>query len=214
MGTIVPLRPAFRRRPSFRQQAASVLFSFRRLRSTAGFFALAGLLIAAYLSWPWPGSQDFRPANSARVGTQEIRTASSARASVIDGDTLHMGVERIRLLGIDAPELSQTCGDEAARKWTCGREARERLIALVGRGEVNCAISSRDQYRRMLATCSAGPVADIGKALVREGYAVVYGRGPASYPSAEAEARAARRGIWRGDFERPQDWRRRNPREN
>jgi endonuclease YncB( thermonuclease family) len=45
---------------------------------------------------------------------------------------------------------------------------------------------------------------------VREGHAVDYYQG--GYQAAEREARTARRGLWRGDFERPQDWRRRHPR--
>jgi len=201
MTSIIPFRPpASRRTASLHRQTASKLFLFRRLRSTAGLFAFAGLIIAAaFLSPSWHGMPDFRP-------------ASSARASVIDGDTLRVGGERIRLLGIDAPELSQTCRDEAGREWLCGREARDRLNALVGQGEVNCATNSLDRYGRALATCSAGPVADIGASLVREGYAIDYGRGPINYRSAEAEARAARRGIWRGEFERPQDWRERHRR--
>jgi len=214
MTSIIPFRPpASRRTASLHRQTASKLFLFRRLRSTAGLFAFAGLIIAAaFLSPSWHGMPDIRSANSAGVGTQEIRTPISARASVIDGDTLRVGGERIRLLGIDAPELSQTCRDEAGREWLCGREARDRLNALVGQGEVNCATNSLDRYGRALATCSAGPVADVGASLVREGYAVDYGRGPINYRSAEAEARAARRGIWRGEFERPQDWRERHRR--
>jgi endonuclease YncB( thermonuclease family) len=46
--------------------------------------------------------------------------------------------------------------------------------------------------------------------MVREGFAVDYMRG--GYKAAEAEARAAKRGIWAGEFDRPQDYRRQHPR--
>jgi endonuclease YncB( thermonuclease family) len=42
--------------------------------------------------------------------------------------------------------------------------------------------------------------------MVAEGLAVAFG----AYKSEEAQARSARRGLWASEFERPQDWRRRN----
>jgi len=77
---------------------------------------------------------------------------------------------------------------------------------------VACSARGRDRYGRTLAICSAGDIADLGEALVRDGYAVDYRRYTSDYLAAEDEARAARRGIWQGDFERPEDWRRRHPR--
>ena len=131
---------------------------------------------------------------------------------MIDGDSLRAGNEQIRLASIDAPELAQTCRDGEAREWACGRAAKERLAALAAGNDVSCRPQGRDRYGRTLAICSAGAVADLGEALVREGYAVDYGRAGSGYSAAKQEARAARRGLWRGAFERPQDWRRRNPR--
>lgn len=139
-------------------------------------------------------------------------TLRGMRVAVLDGDSLHAAGADIRLIGIDAPELFQTCRDEYGRLWNCGRAAKARLEALVSRGEVVCTARGNDRYGRTLAVCSAGDIADIGETLVREGYAVDYGGLRGGYPGAEGEARAARRGLWRGEFERPQDWRRRHPR--
>jgi endonuclease YncB( thermonuclease family) len=50
---------------------------------------------------------------------------------VIDGDSLRNGNEQIRLVGIDAPELRQTCRDLQGREWSCGRAAKARLAELV-----------------------------------------------------------------------------------
>jgi endonuclease YncB( thermonuclease family) len=57
-------------------------------------------------------------------------------------------------------------------------------------------------------------VPDLGGALVREGLAVNFGgRQEGPYVDAEMEAQAAKRGIWRGNFERPSDWREQHPRD-
>lgn len=123
-------------------------------------------------------------------------------ARVADGDSLVLDGERIRLQGIDAPELTQTCTRVGA-DYPCGREAREALARLVAGRSVSCESRQRDRYERVLATCVAGGV-EVNRAMVEAGWAVAYG----DYSEAEAAAREARRGLWAGAFERPQDWRR------
>ncbi|MDQ0471019.1 thermonuclease family protein [Labrys wisconsinensis] len=123
------------------------------------------------------------------------------RAYVIDGDTLALGSERLRLVGIDAPELGQSC-EAGGIAVPCGRRAREALRALVTAG-VRCEGHGRDVYHRVLATCTAG-AGDLGARMVADGQAVADGCCWAE----EAAARRARRGIWAGAFERPAAWRR------
>ena len=123
-----------------------------------------------------------------------------------------MGSERIRLIGIDAPELHQTCRDTQGREWQCGRVASARLAELFSQDGAACTPHGQDRYGRTLAVCSTGNVPDVGEVLVREGYAVNYTFGSGGYRAAEREAQSARRGLWQGEFERPQDWRRRHPR--
>jgi len=61
--------------------------------------------------------------------------------------------------------------------------------------------------------CSAEGVPDLGQAMVRDGYAIDLGGAAGNpYAAAEAEARGAKRGIWRGTFERPSEWRQAHPR--
>jgi endonuclease YncB( thermonuclease family) len=172
-----------------------------------GLFVLAALLGGAALV--------VRPSSDAgamRPTTDPSSSSPPRRLAVIatDGDSLRAGDERIRLIGVDAPELSQTCRDAQGAQWECGRAARTRMAALVARGTVACNARGRDRYGRTLAVCSSGDIADLGERLVREGYAVGYSAG--DYAAAEREAKSAGRGIWAGSFERPQDWRRRNPR--
>lgn len=125
-------------------------------------------------------------------------------AVAIDGDTLVMDGRRIRLRGLDAPELAQTC-ERAGVTYRCGEEARAAARALVVGQPVSCLARGRDRYDRLLATCAVRGL-DIGADLVRRGLAVSFG----GYESEEREARDARRGLWAGTFDRPQAWRRRH----
>lgn len=203
MGSIHPFR-RLRRGPPSKLPTPGFLRVRRprkaRLRPFFGFLALALMMGAGAYTI------------GLRQAPEVLRSLAGTGVTVVDGDSLRDGHENIRLLGIDAPELRQTCRDERGQPWPCGRVAHTQLQSLLARGEVRCTSSSHDRYGRTLATCSAGDVADVGEMQVRAGYAVDNSRALGTYRSAEAEARAARRGIWRGTFERPQDWRRSHPR--
>jgi endonuclease YncB( thermonuclease family) len=127
-------------------------------------------------------------------------------ARIVDGDSLVVGTVEIRLYGIDAVERYQTCMREE-RTWNCGMAATQALRDATRGREVTCRPRERDRFGRTIAVCHAGGV-DLGAAMVRGGYAVAYG----AYEGDEREARDARRGIWSSRFERPADWRARNPR--
>lgn len=137
-----------------------------------------------------------------RVG--EAETTGVAR--VIDGDSLRIDATEIRLRGIDAPELDQTC-TQARRDAPCGREARAALRRLVEGRVITCLSNERDRFGRLLARCRVLGT-DVNAAMVRQGHAVASG----AYAGEEAEAREAYAGVWSGTFERPSDWRRRHPR--
>ena len=128
-----------------------------------------------------------------------------ARAS--DGDSFRLGDDRIRLLGLDAPELAQDCTADSGQAWPCGRAARARMAELLAAGPADCRPEEIDQYGRLLATCSIDG-RDLGATLVAEGLAVSSGR----YWTEEEAARNARLGIWSGDFAAPRAWRDDHPR--
>ena len=136
--------------------------------------------------------------------TLRAPTERTGVVHVLDGDTLDLGGERIRLAGMDAPEMSQTCGPPEATT-PCGRLARDALIRLIAGRSVTCRVTGQDRWRRSLASCTAEGD-DLGAALVARGLAVAYGR----YDAEERAAKAARVGLWAGPFERPADWRRRH----
>jgi endonuclease YncB( thermonuclease family) len=179
--------------------------AFARTQSpfrSVGFLALGTLAVGILVY-----HHDYLPAD---LGSHRTPPTSLSNVITIDGDSLRSGGKDYRLLGIDAPELNQICRDERGRNWACGHEAHAHLRAFVGRGAVNCVFNSRDRYNRELGRCSAQDVADLGEAMVRAGYAVDFMNG--GYRSAEAEARREKRGIWRGEFERPADYRKRQSR--
>jgi len=123
-------------------------------------------------------------------------------ARVVDGDTLDVAGDRIRLFGIDAPEKGQTCTDASGVPWDCGGHATAALAQLVAAGVV-CEGNERDRYQRLVASCRVGG-ADVGAALVEAGAAFAYARYSAMYVPHEARARAAGRGVWAGQAERPE----------
>lgn len=121
----------------------------------------------------------------------------------IDGDTLVSGGDRLRLEGVDAPELDQTCTRPDGEPYSCGADARQILADLVGAGAWQCSGTDHDRYRRLLVICRRGSD-DLGRLLVASGAALAEGR----YLAEEGLARREGRGIWNGGFERPSDWRR------
>lgn len=128
------------------------------------------------------------------------------RARVIDGDTLDIAGTKLRLHGVDAPELDQTC-QGAGGDWACGAYARDMLAGIVGAGKLSCDVQETDRYGRGVAVCLRGET-DVAARLVRDGGATAYIRYSDRYAPAERAARAEGLGIWSGAMQTPEDWRR------
>lgn len=124
-------------------------------------------------------------------------------ARVVDGDTIRIGSERIRLYGIDAFETDQTCHGTP-----CGRQATRALTDMIGNRPVSCSVRDIDRYERKVAVCSAGGQ-DLNAAMVSAGHAVAYRRYSQDYVAHENTARRARTGTWAQGFDDPEDWRHR-----
>ena len=128
-------------------------------------------------------------------------------ATVIDGDTLEIHGQRIRLHGIDAPESGQSCKDASGIPYLCGQRAALALADRVGRGTVTCRQQDTDRYGRIVAVCHLGAL-DLGLWMVANGHALSYRRYSTDYVEQEEFARHTRRGFWAGSFIAPWDWRR------
>lgn len=136
----------------------------------------------------------------------------SGTVRVSDGDTLRMGRVRIRLSAIDAVEKSQTCVMKASGKRTpCGASASAALSEITGGREVRCLSEGRDRYGRTLGQCwvrIGAEDVDIGRHMVRQGWAIAYRRYSNRYALDEAEARVEGVGLWAMEFEVPEEYRR------
>ncbi len=118
-------------------------------------------------------------------------------AVVVDGDTLEINGERVRLEGIDAPEAAQTCSKDNGEPWTCGLEASEVLRAFISNKSVSCDRVGQDKYGRTLGICFAD-ADELNAAMVRTGYAWAFVKYSQAYVGAEQEAKSLRAGVWQG----------------
>lgn len=126
-------------------------------------------------------------------------------ARVVDGDTLSLDGQAIRLHGIDAPEGTQTCVKDGA-PWDCGRDSTVYLEQLVNDQPVVCEQTDTDRYGRVVAVCMIDGV-DLNAEMVRAGFALAFRKYSLDYVEEEDEARQAKRGLWSGQFDPPWVWR-------
>lgn len=167
----------------------------RRLRSVFWFLLLAALLS---LLW-WSGRPELREGRLLFVSDGDSFTISVA-------DKPH----KIRLVGIDAPELAQNCQTAAGKPWRCGVAARDMLTKLIPRGTtIACRSAARDKFDRALSRCRLPDSSDLAAQLVSGGWAVATTE---DFLVEEGRARAARAGLWQGDFLSPAEWRAANQR--
>lgn len=133
--------------------------------------------------------------------------AIAGKASVIDGDTIAIGRTRIRLHGIDAPEMDQECQAKRGKTYKCGVVARKVLSDLLKGRIVKCKGNERDAYGRLIAKCFVKQL-DVGEQMVLIGRALAYRKYSTDYVRSENAAKSMREGMWRGKFIPPWEWRR------
>jgi len=129
----------------------------------------------------------------------------SGAATVVDGDSLTLDGKRVRLFGIDAPELAQFCTKQDIT-WNCGEQARDNLAELVRGQTVFCQGRDVDRHARLVAVCSAGGL-ELNETMVEYGWATAYREFSDAYVPAEISAKAKGLGIWSSQFQNPADYR-------
>ena len=147
----------------------------------------------------------FIPANSEII---------SGKAITIDGDTIKIKNKKIRLHGIDAPEIKQLCQRtflsififSFQENYKCGEISKKKLEKYVKNNIIKCKVEGIDRYKRILGTCYKNTI-NINSRMVRNGYAVAYKKYSKKYLSAEREAKREELGLWKGKFDMPWDWR-------
>lgn len=137
--------------------------------------------------------------------------STAATAIVRDGSTLQVGNVTFRLDGIDVPTVDQPCIDEHADVWTCGIEARDQLAKLTGGKQIRCDDLGPDPaYKKWrLGVCKIeGETTSLNQSLVRNGFALNAGASASGrFQTDEARAREDRRGLWKGCFAAPREFR-------
>ena len=132
----------------------------------------------------------------------------SGKAKIIDGDTIHIGKNKIRLHGIDAPEWNQNCTINDII-WECGKKSTLALKKLIANQNVVCEIKSIDRYKRYIAVCFSNKV-NLNKKMVHNGWAIAYRYYSKDYIEEEDLARKNKVGIWKGKFIEPYQFRKKN----
>lgn len=135
-----------------------------------------------------------------------VFASPSGQVRVIDADTWDVGGTRVRLFGIDAPELGQTCDDQAGRVWSCGDWATNQTRSRYDGQAAHCEALDIDRYGRTAARCLVQGQ-DVARAIVQQGWAVAFLRYSHDYETDEAAARSIGAGIQRGKMMRPSDYR-------
>lgn len=143
------------------------------------------------------------------IGAMSARAESyGGHPVVVDGDTLKIGQYRIRMHGIDAPEMRQLCY-EFGQPIACGRLSRDALADLIADNIVLCRKQTIGKYGRIIGKCFVGEH-DLQSAMVRAGWATAYERYSADYVQEQAYAKERFLGIWGWAFVSPEEWRRAN----
>ena len=139
---------------------------------------------------------------------------------IIDGDTIYIKSIKIRLEGIDAPEMKQKCKKNflkistiislnLKKEYFCGKESKTKLKKKIGDKLVTCNTSGKDRYKRYLATCYIDKI-NLNRWLVKNGHAVAFTRYSKTYVKDEKFAKDNKLGIWAGTFMIPEKWRKLN----
>lgn len=128
----------------------------------------------------------------------------TGQASVIDGDTVEIGGQRIDLFGIDAPEAEQECEDWSGASYRCGQHAAFALEGYIADRPVACRPGVEEGWEGAVCTVEGE---DLGAWMVLRGWAFAYPRDAVGYLAQEGQARERRAGLWSGGFIYPWQWR-------
>lgn len=165
---------------------------------------IALLLVAGVEFWFWPSHLSSRqevPEVSQEATSAAIRRDEeyAAVAYVLDGDTIALADgRRVRLIGVDAPEVSH----EGKKEACLAQESKEATERLVAGKEVRLVrdASEADAYGRLLRNVYVGDVF-VNEFLVSNGFATAWNVAPDEQhkellATAQAKAKELKRGLW------------------
>jgi endonuclease YncB( thermonuclease family) len=130
------------------------------------------------------------------------------KPKIIDGDTVHINKNKIRLHAIDAPETKQSCLIDL-KKWSCGKQSTAELKKMISNRIIRCEVNDIDIYNRYVGVCYINTI-DINKWMVKNGWAIAYKYYSIDYINEEKFARENKLGIWNSEFLEPYLYRKKN----
>lgn len=142
------------------------------------------------------------------VAAVGLATGTALAAEVLDGDSFELEGQSIRLHGIDAFEIGQTCLDARGAPWRCGVAAKAALAERIHGNTLSCTVIDEEPSGSYVARCAAPDGTDLGAYLVENGLALADRRASDAYVAEERAARSAGAGAWEGAFMPPWEWRR------
>lgn len=176
----------------------------RRISHRVGLGCVAAVAALASAYLVWSGQGKVRTAGLLPSLPFTSKTVSG-RGSVLGPGLLRVGTTPVRLGGIEAPEREQVC-TRAGRRWRCGEAALATLARLAAGRSLECEVRGVDSAGHAVGIC-LDKETDIGAALVRGGHVFATPGLLSRYGRVEAEAKAAKAGLWSGESELPEVWR-------
>lgn len=167
---------------------------------------VAAIMVAAAAGY---FGSDPKPAGPLSPSVTSSSKALVGRATVIDGDTIEIHGERVRLNGIDAPESPQLCDNASRKSYRCGAVVAQALSAFLAKSSpTRCEYVEHDRYGRFVGNCLRADGSSVAAWLVRNGHALDWPRySDGAYAADQKAAAAAKVGLWAGTFQRPWEWR-------
>lgn len=138
------------------------------------------------------------------AAAQTIEASGPAR--IVDGDTIEIGHQVIRIYGIDAAEAGQRC-QLPKGTWDCAPAAKNALAKIAAGKTVQCVGHEFDDYGRLIARCRTEGEPDIGAKLVSSGLAWAFVKYAADYIDLEMKPRRQKVGIWQSKTQPPWEYR-------
>lgn len=130
------------------------------------------------------------------------------QANVIKGNIIEINQQKIKLYGIDAPELAQVCYVKGI-PWKCGLTAKRKLTEKIEGKSLTCLGKEQNNYNILMAECFLGRQ-NLNAWLVEQGWAVAERQDSRSFISYEILAKRNHRGLYQSEFLKPSLWREAN----